>query len=115
MSQQYTSLSSPNVKGPVGSRVVPDLCLWTQFCRLWDCVFLAYGIFSMMGEAGLKACAGILVGGGSTYQLVSGVRPCPLVSRAVSVGMFRDVCGLRNSLGCLSVDGWDRVPILFVV
>ena len=62
-----------------------------------------------MGEAGLEACAGFLVGGASACPLVGGVGP--LVSRDVS----RGGCGLRKPLGSLSTDGWDCVPTLLVV
>ena len=38
----------------------------------------------------------------------------PLVSRAISRGMSRGGCGIRKSLGCLSVDEWDCVPAMLV-
>ena len=75
MSQKYTPLSSPKGQGPAGSRVDSDLCLWTQFHRLQACSFLPSGVCPLVGEAGLEACAGFLVGG---------VSACPLVGRAVS-------------------------------
>ena len=39
----------------------------------------------------------------------------PLVERTVSKGMSRDGCGLRESLGSLSADGWGYVPTLLTV
>ena len=38
-----------------------------------------------------------------------------LVSRAMSGGVFWGVCELSMILGCLSVNGWDCVPVLLVV
>lgn len=59
-----------------------------------------------MGEAGLKACVGLLVGGASAclwlveFGLGPLVRSC--MSRGLSWGSYR----LRKSLGRLSIDGW---------
>ena len=39
----------------------------------------------------------------------------PLMGRAVSGGVFWDVCELSTTLGSLSVDGWVCVPVLLVV
>ena len=39
----------------------------------------------------------------------------PLVDRTVSRCVFRGSCGLRNTLGSLSPDGWSCVPALLVV
>ena len=38
----------------------------------------------------------------------------PLVGRAVPRGMSGGDCGLRKSLGSLSVDAWGCVPALWV-
>ena len=57
-------------QGPAVPRVGSDLSLQTQFCRLQDHSFLASGICPLVGEAGLEACAGFLVGG---------IGACPLV------------------------------------
>ena len=77
VSQEYTPLSSPKGQGPAGPRVVSDLCLWTQFCRLLDCSFLASGVCPLVGEAGLEACEGFLVGGAGVCPLVGGAASCP--------------------------------------
>lgn len=55
MYQPYTPLSSPSDQGSVGPRVSSDLCLQTQLCRLWHCIFLASGVFPLLGEAGLAS------------------------------------------------------------
>ena len=39
----------------------------------------------------------------------------PLMSRAVSGGLFWVVCELSMTLGSLCIDGWVCVPVLFVV
>ena len=77
VSQQYTPLLSPNGQGPAGPRVGSDLCLETQFHRLWDCIFLASGVYLLVGEVDLEACAGFLVGEAGNFLLVSGVVSWP--------------------------------------
>ena len=44
--------SHHNGQEPVGPRVGSDLCLQTQLCRLWHCIFLASGVCPLLGEAG---------------------------------------------------------------
>ena len=39
----------------------------------------------------------------------------PLMSRAVSGGMFWGVCELSMTLGSLCADEWVCVPVLFIV
>ena len=39
----------------------------------------------------------------------------PLVGRAMPRDVSRGGCGLRKSLGSLSVDGWGCIPTLLVV
>ena len=39
----------------------------------------------------------------------------PLMSRAISGGVFCGVCELSMTLGSLCGDGWVCVPVLFVV
>ena len=72
-----------------------------------------------MGEVGLGACVGFLVGEMGTYSLVGRavleLDPIPVVGRAVSRGVFIGGCGIRNTLSSLSAHGWACVPILFVV
>ena len=68
-----------------------------------------------MGEAGLEACACFLVGRASVCPLVVQLGLGPLVDKAVSNGVSRGVCGLRKSLGSLSVDGWGCVFTFLVV
>ena len=58
-------------QGPDGPRVGSDLHLQIQFHRLQDLSFLTSGFCPLVGEAGLEACAGFLMG-------VAGA--CPLVS-----------------------------------
>ena len=38
-----------------------------------------------------------------------------LVGRAVSGGLFWSVCELSMTLGSISANGWDCVPVLLVV
>ena len=47
--------------------------------------------------------------------LVGGTGLCPLVGRAMSRGVSRGGCGLRESIGSLSADGWGCIPTQFVV
>ena len=35
-----------------------QLCLWSQFHRLWGCIFFASGFCSLMGEVGLEISGG---------------------------------------------------------
>ena len=112
MSQQYTPLSSPNDQGPVGPRGGSDLCLQAEFHRHWDCIFLASGVCPLVGEAGLASLwEGQIPARSTPVELDLG----PLVGRAMSRGVSGGGCGLRKSLGSLSVDGWDCVPALLVV
>ena len=39
----------------------------------------------------------------------------PVMSRAVSGGVFWGICELSMSLGSLCADGWVCVPVFFVV
>ena len=56
------AVHSPSCHSVVGGlRVGSVLCLWTQFCRLWDCSFLASGVCLLLSQVGLVACAGFLV------------------------------------------------------
>ena len=80
------------------------MCLCSQFCRLQDHSFLASGICPLVGEAGLEACAGFLVGGAQSG---------PLMGRAMSRGMSRDDCGLKKSLASLFTQGWDCPHLVF--
>ena len=50
VSQQYTSLLSPKVQGPAGWGVGSELCLLTQFHRLWDYSFLPSGVCCLVCE-----------------------------------------------------------------
>ena len=61
----------------------------TQFLRLLDLSFLTSGVFFLIGEAGLGACAGLLVGGAGAFLLVGELDLGPLVGRTMSVGMSR--------------------------
>ena len=72
-SQQCTPLLSPKGQGPAGPRVGSDLCLPFQFHRLWDHSLLASGVCSLVGEAGIEACVGFLVGGAGVCSLRGGV------------------------------------------
>ena len=73
VSQQYILLLSPKGQGPAGLRVGSDQCLWIQFHRLWDFVFLSSDVCVLLGEAGLEACTVFLVGPPTfTYPLVGG-------------------------------------------
>ena len=109
MSQQHTPLSSPKAQGPAGSRVGSDLCLQTQFHRLWDHSFLASGICTLVCEAGIEACAGFLVGGAGACALVGGAGSWPSGGQGLSRDMSTGGYGLRMTLGSLSADGWDWV------
>ena len=44
-----------------------------------------------------------------------GLDPVFLVGRAASSGVFWGVCELSMTLGSLSANGWDFVPVLLVV
>ena len=68
-----STLLSPMGQGPAGPKVDSDLCLRTQFHRLWDCIFLASGVCPLVGEAGLEVPAGFLVGGTGACPLLGGV------------------------------------------
>ena len=72
-----------------------------------------------MGEVGLGACVGFLVGEMGTYSLVGRavleLDPIPVVGRAVSRGVFRSGCILRTTLNSLFADGLGCVPTLLVV
>ena len=68
-----------------------------------------------MGEAGLEASAGLLVGRASACPLVDGDVLGPLVARSMSKGMSNGSCGLSKFLGSLSADGWAFIPALLVV
>ena len=70
----------------------------TQFHRLPDHAFLASGVCPLVGEAGLEACAGFLVEGLVPVHWWVELGLGPLVGRAVSMGVSRGSCGLRNSL-----------------
>lgn len=74
VSQQYIPLLSPKGQGTAGLRVGSDLCLWTQFHRLWDFGFLASDVCAFLSEAGLEASTVFLMG--STFA-------SPLVGEAV--------------------------------
>ena len=74
MSQKYTPLSPIKDQGPAGPRVGSDLCLQIRFCGLPDHGSLASAVCPLVGEAGLEAYAGFLVGGAGA---------CPLMGRAV--------------------------------
>ena len=52
----------------------------------------------MVGEVGLGARAGFLVGVTSAHPLVGGAASCPLVDRAMSRSVFGGSCGLRKTL-----------------
>ena len=61
-----------------------------------------------VGEAGIDACAGLLVGGTGACLLVSGAGSWPFggqMGRTVSRDVSRGGCGLRKSLGSLFADG----------
>ena len=50
----------------------------------------------------------------STFWLVE-LRLFPLMSRAMSGGVFWGLCELNMTLGSLCADGWFCFPVLFVV
>ena len=68
--------------------------VWPAFpnsvCKLCDCSFLVSGVCPLVGETGLEACAGFLVGG---VELGFG----PLMVRALSRGLSLGGCWLRKS------------------
>lgn len=70
-SQESILLLSPKGQGPACSRVVSGLHL--QILSI-GCgySFLASGVWSLVGEAGLEASAGFVVGGASVCLLVGG-------------------------------------------
>ena len=68
-----------------------------------------------MGEDCSVTCVSFLVGGTGACVLVGGVDLVLLVGRATSSGVFWGVCELIMTLGCLSANGWDYVPVLLVV
>ena len=55
------SLLSPYGQGPAGPRGGSDLCLQTQFHRLWDCISHVSGVCPLVGEVGQEARVGFLV------------------------------------------------------
>ena len=108
MFQQYTSLSSPKDQGPAGPRVVSDLCLQTQFCKIIVSLLLVSApwwvrLVQRFVQASWWGCAGA----------------CPLVGRTGSwpsgeQGPCQGTC-LEVAVGSLSADGWGCIPALSVV
>ena len=66
------ALPSRHPRASDPGRVASDLCLQTKFHRLRDCSFLASAVCSLLSEAGLETCAGLLVGRPSACPLVGG-------------------------------------------
>ena len=110
MSQQYPPLLSLKGQGPACPRVGSGLHLQNQFFRVWDSNFLAAGVYTLVGEAGVVLFR-ILKVGECCFTSEAG----PLVDRAVSRGVSRGGCGLRMSLSTLSADGWGCIPTQLVV
>ena len=61
------------------------------------------------------SCIGFLMGGTGACVWWVELSLFPLMSRAVSGGVFWNVCELSMTLGSLCADGWVCVPVLFVV
>ena len=57
-----------------------------------------------MGEVGRGACCS-----------PPDVSPIPLVYRVLPLGVIRDGCVPRRTLGSLFANGWGCIPTLFVV
>ena len=55
----------------------------------------------MVSEVGPGACVGFLVGATGACALVSGAQSFPLMGRAMSGGVFWDVCELSMTLSSL--------------
>ena len=99
-----------------------SLCLTFCVCGLHSSgcravVLLASGVCPLVGEIGLGACAGFLVGRPGAYSLVGGAGSCHSGDRgrAMSSGVFIGGFWLRTTLGGLSADGWNCVLTLLVV
>ena len=72
-------------------------------------------LFSATGSGvGSVSCVGFLIGGTGACVLVVELGLFPLMSRAMSDGVFWGVCELSMTLGSLCADRWVCVPILFV-
>ena len=82
-------------------------------CRV--VVPLAFGVCPLVGEVGLGACVGFLVGGTDTCTLVCGSGPCPSCGQRDVKECVWVVFELSATLGSLSADDWGSVPILIVV
>ena len=67
------------------------------FCRLWDHSFLASGVCALVGEAGLEACAGFLVGAAGACLLVGGAGSWPSGRLGHVCVVLRSSFGLRKS------------------
>lgn len=88
VSQQYIPLLSPKGQGTAGLRVGSDLCLWTQFHRLWDFGFLASDVCALLGKAGLEASTVFLMGGAFASPLVGELSFDLVLGRSISKGML---------------------------
>ena len=55
--------------------------------------FHASGVYPMVGDTGLEACAGFLLGQASACPLVDSVESWPVVGKAISKNMSRNVYG----------------------
>lgn len=89
--------------------------MWSPFCRLQDCNSPSC-VCLMVGEVGLRACAGSLVGGLLPTHQWGELDLFPLMARAVSSGVFRVSYGLKITLGsCLLLGGSVFPPCWLLV
>lgn len=119
-----TSLSCSSV-------VLPYSFVWNiffcfSFCHLTFCVcglffpqvaglyfllLLPVGICLLLGEAGLEAYAGLMVGVPCAYPLVGGAGSCSFGMQCQGKSMFRDSSGLRRFwAACLLMTGAVFLP-----
>ena len=101
MPQSLHCLANRKGQGPACPRVWSDLLLAVSFCRLQDHSFLASGVYALVGEAGLEACAGLLARRAGACLLMGRARSQPLWWAGPCLGSF----GLKKSLGRLLMGG----------
>lgn len=100
------SLLRPNDQGPTCPQVGSDLCLQTQFHRLWDCISHVSGVCPLVDSSQRNSCRLPAVrswclpsGGGSELCICAGGH-----------GQFKDISrsgsGFRKPLGTMSIDKW---------
>ena len=91
------------------------LCLGSPFRRLQVLSSRCFWCLPPVGKVGSVGCVGFLVEGTVPVFWWMSLDLVFLEGRAVSVGLFGDVCEVIMILGSLSANGWGCVPVLLVV